>query len=133
METIFIDSSAFLAMNDVTDLFFQRAQRTWQDLLEGDRTLVTNNYILLESIALIQRRVGLEAVEIIQTQIVPFLEIDWVNQELHDSLVRKMLKTNRRALSLFDHSAFDSMRRLGIQTVFTFDEHFREQGFSVIP
>lgn len=133
METIFIDSSAFLAMNDVTDLFFQRAQRTWQDLLEGDRTLVTNNYILLESIALIQRRVGLEAVEIIQTQIVPFLEIDWVNQELHDSLVRKMLKTNRRALSLVDHSAFDSMRRLGIQTVFTFDEHFREQGFSVIP
>jgi predicted nucleic acid-binding protein len=25
------------------------------------------------------------------------------------------------------------MRELGIQTVFTFDEHFREQGFKLIP
>lgn len=47
--------------------------------------------------------------------------------------MQNVLTANRRQLSLVDCSAFETMRRLDIETVFTFDEHFREQGFNVIP
>ena len=47
--------------------------------------------------------------------------------------VLKALAANRRKLSLVDCSAFETMLRLSIQAVFTFDKHFSEQGFDVIP
>jgi predicted nucleic acid-binding protein len=32
-----------------------------------------------------------------------------------------------------DCVSFEVMRRLGIRRAFTLDEHFREQGFEVVP
>jgi len=101
--------------------------------LENNETLVCNNYVLVESIALIQRRTGLEAVQVLQTQIVPFLDVEWFDQEFHDATVNLVLAMNRRKLSFVDCSSFTTMRRLGIQSVFTFDDHFREEGFTVVP
>jgi predicted nucleic acid-binding protein len=45
----------------------------------------------------------------------------------------QLLTADRRQLSLVDCSSFETMRRLGIKKVFSFDEHFREQDFEVIP
>ena len=42
-------------------------------------------------------------------------------------------KHNRRHLSLVDVSAFATMRRMGANQVFTFDQHFAEEGFEVFP
>ena len=47
--------------------------------------------------------------------------------------VQDVFAANRRQLSLVDCSSFETMRRVRIEKVFTFDEHFREQGFEVIP
>jgi predicted nucleic acid-binding protein len=46
---------------------------------------------------------------------------------------RTLNTANRRQLSLVDYTGFETMRHLGIEKVFTFDEHFREQGFELIP
>jgi predicted nucleic acid-binding protein len=43
------------------------------------------------------------------------------------------LLENRRNLSFVDCSSFDTIQRLIIDKVFTFDGHFAEQGFAVIP
>jgi predicted nucleic acid-binding protein len=130
---IFVDTSALLALVDINDQFNSQAFSKWQQFLLDDETLTTNNYVLVESISLAQRRVGLEAVRIIQERLAPYLDIDWLDEDMHIAAVERVLSVNRRNLSLVDCSSFNSMRRLGIQTVFTFDEHFREQGFSVIP
>jgi predicted nucleic acid-binding protein len=130
---IYVDTSAFLALTDSSDQYNGQALSTWRALLENNETLVCNNYVLVESIALIQRRAGLEAVQVLQSQIAPFLEIEWIEREFHDSTVNLLLITNRRKLSFVDLSSFSTMRQMGIQTAFTFDEHFREQGFRVIP
>jgi uncharacterized protein len=130
---IFIDTSALLALVDINDQFNSQAFSKWQQFLLDDETLTTNNYVLVESISLAQRRVGLEAVRIIQERLAPYLDIDWLDEDMHIAAVERVLSVNRRNLSLVDCSSFDSMRRLGVQTVFTFDEHFRDQGFSVIP
>jgi predicted nucleic acid-binding protein len=130
---IYIDTSAFLAMINSEDPNHDLAMKTWRQLIEEEQTLVCNNYVIVESIALIQRRVNLRAVSILHNDILPFVEIDWLEEELHNAIVKTLLKNDRRQISLVDHSSFDTMRRRGIQTAFGFDSHFSEQGFDIIP
>lgn len=130
---IFVDSSAFLAVLSMDDVNHQRARACWRGLLEEDRILLTNNYVVVESMALTQKRLGLVKVRDFQKNILPFLEIKWVDEEQHKRAVQRVLSANRRRLSLVDCAAFETMRHLGAETAFTFDAHFREEGFNVIP
>jgi predicted nucleic acid-binding protein len=129
---IYVDTAALLAIVDTKDAHHETAKEFW-----GQQVLIanfrSNNYVVVESIALIQNCLGLEAVQILVDQLLPVIEIDWLEAEQHELAVQSVLTANRRNLSLVDCSSFESMRRLGIKTVFTFDEHFKEQGFDVIP
>lgn len=130
---IFVDTSAFLAILSTDDINHQRASLCWRNLLEEGQMLFSNNYVVVESIALIQKRLGLEKVRDFQTEILLLLQIEWVDEAQHITAIETVLQTNRRKLSLIDCSAFQTMRRLGIDTAFTFDPHFAEQGITVIP
>jgi uncharacterized protein len=130
---IFIDTSAFLALIDFKDLFNARAKACWADLIVGDETFCTTNYIVTESIALIQNRLGLQAIRILKEDFLPGIEVEWLDEERHNAALETMLVANRRYMSLVDCSSFETMRRLRLETVFTFDEHFKEQGFTVVP
>lgn len=130
---IFVDTSALLAILEKNDTNHLHAVQCWKDLLRKASTLLTNNYILVESIAIIQKRYGLQAVQNLQSEILPFVQTEWIDERQHAAIVERVVATNRRRLSLVDCAAFETMQRLDISTVFTFDEHFREQGFKVIP
>ena len=130
---IYVDTSAFVALINMDDPNHDQAMQIWEHLIEDEEKLICNNYVLVESIALIQRRVGLKAVSILHNDILPSIEIDWLDKDLHNSIVKAVLKTNRRQISLVDNSSFDTMRRHGVKTAFAFDNHFTAQGFDVIP
>ena len=130
---IFVDTSALLAIVNPDDEFHLAAKQQWFSLIENQEILLSNNYVILESLSLIQRRQGMQKVSILHTEILPFIQYAWVDEEQHESALKTFLAANRRNLSLVDCSSFETMRRLGIKTVFTFDEHFRELGFNVIP
>jgi len=130
---IFVDSSAFVALLFTGDINHLPASQMWRHLLEEDRILWTNNYVIVESMAIIQKRFGLEKVRDFQEKILPFLETEWVDEDQHNSAMKTVFQVNRRRVSLVDCSAFETMSSLEIDTAFTFDEHFREQGFKVIP
>ncbi len=63
---IFTDTSAFYALLDRDDANHRQAKRMWADLLGAENTLVTSNYILVESFALLQNRLGIGAVRGLQ-------------------------------------------------------------------
>ena len=130
---IFVDTSAFLAIVQVDDINHSLAKQQWINLLSENETLYTNNYVVVESIAIIQKRSGLNVVQKLQNNILGLVIIDWVSEEHHSQALEIVFKTNRRKLSLVDCSAFETMHHLGIETAFTFDHHFREEGFKVIP
>jgi predicted nucleic acid-binding protein len=130
---IFVDSSAFLAVLGKKDSNHEDAVTHWESLLEEGELLLTNNYVILESLAIIQKRYGLQFVRDFQVDVLPFIQIDWIDEERHKISIERVLYANRRRLSLVDCSAFETMRRRGIETAFTFDAHFREEGFRVIP
>ena len=130
---IFIDTSAIYALLDRDDIEYKKAKKIWIDLLHSENILITSNYVLVESFALIQNRLGLEATRGFQEDIIPLANIEWVNAETHKSGMSALLAATRRKLSLVDCVSFEIMRTLGIKTVFALDPLFTEQGFQCLP
>ena len=130
---VFIDTSALMAVLHKDDRYHARAKSAWHDLLLQEAQITCSNYILVETIALLQSRFGLEAVRLFQRDVIPVLDIVWVDEQIHLHAAGAMLVANRRQLSLVDCTSFEIMRQLGITSAFAFDPHFSEQGFEVIP
>ena len=130
---IFIDSSALLAIVQVDDINHSLAKQQWMKSLNANEVLYTNNYVVVESIAIIQKRSGLNVLKKLQSNFLSLINIDWLDEERHSQALETVFERNHRRLSLVDCTAFQTMRRLGIETAFTFDGHFREEGFKVIP
>lgn len=130
---VFIDTSAFYALLDRDDENHRKAKNAWADLLKNGDTLVTNNYVLVETFALIQHRLGVNAVRGFQNDILPLVNIEFVVPELHRSGVSALLAASRRNLSLVDCISFEMMRTLEVKMAFAFDPHFKEQGFNSLP
>ena len=133
MGKIFVDTSALFALVNAVDGDNLSSQSIWKELLQDRHELWTNNYIIVECISLLQRRLGLELVRLLESEILRVLEVEWLDKEHHALAVAEVLQSNRRNLSLVDCSAFETMRRLEIETAFTFDDHFRAEGFKTIP
>lgn len=133
MNSIFIDTSAFYALLDADDAGHRRVKDAWAKLIKSDSFLVTSNYILVETFALLQNRLGIEAVRVIQEDIVPLLDIRWIDAPVHAAATSAMLAAGRKQLSMVDCSSFEVMRKAGIRRVFTLDRHFREYGFECLP
>ena len=130
---IYLDTSAILAILYDNDAAHQKASEKWLEIARQGDEVICNNYVFIEAFSLLQRRYGLEKARALQEQIEPLINISWVDEDLHETAVNLTLTANRRNLSVVDCSSFETMRRLGIETVFTFDEHFKERGFQVVP
>ena len=130
--SVFIDTSGVVSALVATDAAHEVAARAWDDLLSRE-TLVTTNYTVSELFAVLQRRAGMGLLHSIADEIVPILDVYWVDRETHDASVSAFLLANRRDLSLVDCVSFVVMRDLGIRRAFTVDPHFADQGFEAIP
>ena len=130
--SVFVDTSALLAVLDAGDLFHPQAAATWARLLRDDETLVSTNYVLVETFALCQRRLGMDAVRVLDQDIAPLIKLCWLDESLHRAAIAAMLTASRRRLSLVDCASFEVMRQKDLTLAFTFDDHFVEQGFETI-
>ncbi len=131
--TIFVDTSALLALLDADDRNHSIAKQTWEEMVRKEESLKCTNYILIETFALVQHRLGMDAVRTLQEDILPLVSVEWVGEQNHYSSVMALLVADRRGLSLVDCASFETMMRLGLNTTFTLDRHFIEQGFRIIP
>ncbi|MGB9775515.1 MAG: type II toxin-antitoxin system VapC family toxin [Anaerolineae bacterium] len=130
---IFVDTSALLAVIDRDDRFHPSAFRFWEQQLSGPVAFLTSNYVVLEATALIQNRLGMDAVSLLHQEILPVIRLEWIDPPVHQRAVAALLAARRRDVSLVDYTSFELMRQLGIRAAFTFDHHFAEQGFEALP
>ncbi len=128
MKAVFVDTSGFYAVLDRDDANHVAAKRAWERLLV-EAKLVTNNYVLLETAALIQHRLGMAALHAFSGAVLPLLEVEWVTGQKHCAALEAVLAAGRRDLSLVDCVSFQTMRERGLRRAFCFDRHFAEQGF----
>lgn len=129
---LLVDTSALYAVLDRDDANHPTAREIWMRLLSGSDRLKTTNYIVVETSALVQHRLGMPAMRTFLDEVIPAIEVEWITPSDHQAAVAALLAADRRRLSLVDCSSFTVMRRLGLHHAFAFDRHFAEQGFEMI-
>jgi predicted nucleic acid-binding protein len=125
---IFIDTSAIYALADKADPNHVAAYGKFQEALKSGEIFLLHNYILLESAALLQARLGLHSAVLFVKEAKSF-ELEWVDSDLHEEAEKELEKIGKRNISLADCTSFIVMRRRGVKRVFAFDPDFKDQGF----
>lgn len=128
----FLDTSALLAFLDRDAEHHGRVRESMAQVLR-DRDAIAHNYVLVETEALAHRRLGVRAVRALLEDVVPALEVVWIDASLHDAAVGAHLAALRRRSSLIDHVSFELMRRLDLRTALALDGDFAREGFELLP
>lgn len=130
---VFVDTSALYALHDAADESHGRAADTWMRLLDGmaagELHCVTHSGVLVEASALVQHRLGVEALADLHHGTLPVVEVEWITAELHARALAALLAAARRDVSLVDWTSFELMRQRGMAEAFAFDDDFVRQGF----
>ena len=132
MKRVFVDTSAFMAVLYEADPHHSMALSLWQQSLEGDTVFYTSNYVLVETHSLLQNRFGSSASKLFEDEIVPILDVLWVEKDIHRAGMASVISAGRRNLSLVDCVSFELMRAHRLKYCFAFDRHFAEQGFAAL-
>jgi predicted nucleic acid-binding protein len=133
---VFADTSGLYAALDADDHHHEEAATILgllvDQIVREEVAVVTHGSVVVEVVALVQHRIGMAAVRAVVDDILPMLEIEWVDGPLHEQAVTGLLAADRRGVSLVDWTSFVVMRRRSIDTAFAFDDDFVRQGFALI-
>ena len=131
--SVFVDSSGLFAILDADGVEHQAAAEEWNRLLDEGTPLRTHSYVVIETAAVVQGRLGMAAAVTLHREVVPALSVRFVDRELHNQAATSLLAAGRRQVSLVDWTSFGMMRDENLGEAFAFDNHFAEQGFTLRP
>jgi predicted nucleic acid-binding protein len=127
---IFLDTSAIYAMADKADPNHALALKKFDQALSAGESFYLHNYVLVESAALLQARLGLRvALQFLKE--VKVFQIEWVDHPLHEKALQELERIGRRGVSFVDCMSFLVMREKGIKRALAFDPDFADQGFGL--
>ncbi len=135
MRSVFVDTSAFVALRNQSEVEHQRAREALASLIGEGVSLFTSNYVVAETYTALLVRVGRqeaiewgrrfragEAIELVRIE--PDLEEDaWDILERHGD----------KGWSYVDATSFALIARDGGGEAFAFDAHFDQRGLRVLP
>lgn len=125
----FADTSGLYALLARNDRFHSAAAGGFSRLAQMQARLQTTSYVLVKTLALLQHRIGVDAVKAFQARLMPLLEIVWIDAPWHERAMARLILEDRRDLSLVDCLSFEVMQAHDIERVFGFDRHFEQAGF----
>lgn len=131
--SVFVDTSALYAILVGTERDHVAVTAAFKRSLERGQALHTTNYVLVECAALLQHRVGLAAVRDLDEHFVPLFTVNWIDADLHRRAVERLVRMDRRRISLVDAASFVVMEREGISDVLGLDSDFSTEGFRLVP
>ena len=133
---IFVDTSAWLALADRHDRDHTRTLDASRRIARGEYgKQVTTNYVTIETLTLVRRRLGLPAALSLAKMFAESDEIRvfWIERVHHDEAVKIMATHADRLWSLTDCTSFVVMHALEIRQALALDDDFTQAGFSVLP
>jgi predicted nucleic acid-binding protein len=132
VEAVFVDTSAFYALLNQNDQSHPQAKKRWEAFSTDRTSLVTHNYILVEMVALLQSRHGLEPVSEFQEGLLAPVDVHWIEPDIHRKSMEEHLSKDNRSISFVDRISLDIINNLGIQRVFAFDDDFADREFELL-
>lgn len=127
---VFLDTSAIYALADRNDENHLSAKKTFAYVAAKEKILI-HNYVIVESAALIQVRLGLAPAKKFLEEAVRF-EVVWVDASLHTEATRYLQNKGTRRLSFVDCVSFVVMHNYRISQAFSFDDDFSRAGFQLL-
>jgi len=131
--SLFVDTSALFALLDLDDARSGDTSRAWREALAQRRILWTSNYIVVETLSLLQRRLGVDAVRAAVEGLLPNVRVHWICRDIHEAAHSAFQYAGHRKVSFVDFSSFEIMRRRGTREALTTDSDFARHGFQVLP
>ena len=99
-----------------------------QRVVAGSQPLLTHNYVLIETVALLQRRLGMPSARAFLADSQNFT-LHWVTPDDHAEAAALFKQRNRRGLSLVDCMSFVVMRKYRATAALAYDADFQAEGF----
>ena len=130
---IFADTSGIYALLVSNNRMHKKAVKQFDHFSEAGAQLITSSFVLVETTALLQRRVGMESVYDFQTKVFPLFDVVWADTEWYQKAIQRLIIIGDKQVSLVDCLSFEIMEALEIKTAFSFDTHFEDMGFSLTP
>jgi predicted nucleic acid-binding protein len=131
--SVFADTSAIYSLLVRTESEHEEVVRTFRGLIQSGHDIVTTNYVLVETVALLQRRLGIEAVRDFQERLMPLFRVHWVAEALHRRAMTRLLQSDQARVSFVDRISFAFMQANGIREAFALDRHFAAAGYTLHP
>lgn len=131
MKVVFVDTSAFYAFLDGSDRFYPKAKELFLRAEQERWHLFTTSFVVHETWALTQARLGWDAVEDWLSSLLPLCEVVWVDERLYERGAARARQAKQRKLSLTDCISFEAMLARGCQEVMADDADFTKAGFQL--
>ncbi len=131
--SVLVDTSAFYALLDRDDQFHEPAKQFWFDGLDRQETFVTHNYITVETHAIVQSRLGMDASRAFEDDLLSPVDMIWIDEELHHRSLEAHMAADERNISLVDRISFLLMRKHNLSEAFCFDDDFSKHGLKTKP
>ena len=128
---MFVDTSAFYALEDVSDYNHRKATEVRDEIRNKKIKLFTSNFVLDETLTLIRIKLGHNATvnfgrDIQKSKIISAVH---VTEKIEKHTWKTFVKYHDKEFSFTDCTSFEIMKEYKINRAFTFDNHFKQFGF----
>ncbi|HEX7059772.1 MAG TPA: PIN domain-containing protein [Solirubrobacterales bacterium] len=135
MRSVFVDTSAFVALRNESEAEHERARSALASLISQGVGLFTSNYVFAETYTALMVRVGREeAVEWGRRfRASGAVELVRLEQDVEDEAWGILERHRDKRWSYVDATSFALIERDGGSEAFAFDVHFAQRGLRVLP
>jgi predicted nucleic acid-binding protein len=135
MRSVFVDTSAFVALRNASEAEHGSARAALAGLIREGAALYTSNYVFAETYTALLVRVGRgEAIEWGRRfRSGGAIEAVRVDPDVEDEAWEILERHEDKAWSYVDATSFALIERQGDRDAFAFDVHFAQRGLFVVP
>lgn len=131
---VFVDTSAWLALINKSDVFHVKAKNIRDSLLRDNIQFIVTDYVIVEvanSLSKIPWRSS--AIQLINSiQLSGNIRLVEINKEIYNEAWELYSNRTDKEWGLTDCASFVVMKRYAITVAFTNDHHFEPMGFNIL-
>lgn len=135
VNTIFVDSDAFIALAKEDDDNHVRAFSSLENLSDKKVHFITSNYVFSEVVTVLSLRISQKAA-LTFTQLIksPETVYDtvWIDEQIEKEALDIFANQSSKNVSLVDCTNMAVMNLKHIRTIFSFDEVYKKNGYILL-